>query len=107
MDGDARLAPCRPGMTLRFPRGLLRRVVRPFCGYDVAHVDYDTVMANDEWMKSVYLNPCCVVCGEGCAYGDLIFYSFGLEIVDLVIVFELYRFLPNDMLCDEIFKQGP
>ena len=92
MDGDARLAPCRPRMTLGFSRGFLRCVVRSFSGYDVAHVNYDAVMANDEWVKPVYLNPCCVVCGESGAYSNLIFYSFGLKIMDLVVVFELYGF---------------
>ena len=85
-------------MTSCFSRGLLHRVVRSFSGYDIVYVYYDAVVTNDEWVKPVYLNPCRVVCGESGAYSNLIFYSFGLKIMDLVVVFELYGFLSNDCL---------
>ena len=98
---------CRSRMTSCFSRGLLHRVVRSFSGYDIAYVYYDVVVTNDEWVKPVYLNPCRVVCGESSAYSNLIFYSFGLKIMDLVVVFELYGFLSNDVSCDEVFEQVP
>ena len=64
-------------------------------------------MANNEWVKTVYLNPGCVICGESCSDSDLIFDIFGFEVMNLVAVFKLYRFLSDDVFCEEILEQIP